>query len=39
MAWVDAPGSKVDSAKEIKRFLKDMARIKRNDFQGMYANG
>ena len=39
VAWVDAPGSKVDSAKEIKRFLKDMARIKLNDFQGMYANG
>lgn len=38
VAWVDAPGSKVDSAKEIKRFLKDMARIKRNDFQGVYAN-
>jgi len=39
VAWVDAPGSKVDSAKEIKRFLKDMARIKFNDFQGVYAHG
>jgi dolichyl-phosphate beta-glucosyltransferase len=38
VAWVDAPGSKVDSAKEIKRFLKDMWRIKTNDFKGIYAN-
>jgi dolichyl-phosphate beta-glucosyltransferase len=38
VAWVDAPGSKVDSAKEIKRFLKDMARIKLNDFKGVYAH-
>lgn len=38
VAWVDAPGSKVDSAKEIKRFLKDMGRIKLNDFQGVYAH-
>lgn len=38
VAWVDAPGSKVDSAKEIKRFLKDMARIKMNDFKGVYAD-
>ena len=37
VAWVDAPGSKVDSAKEIKRFLKDMWRIKRNDWRGVYA--
>ena len=36
VAWVDAPGSKVDSKKEIKRFLKDMWRIKMNDFQGVY---
>lgn len=38
VAWVDAPGSKVDSAKEIKRFLKDMGRIKMNDFKGVYAD-
>lgn len=38
VTWIDAPGSKVDSAKEIKRFLKDMWRIKMNDFKGEYAN-
>jgi dolichyl-phosphate beta-glucosyltransferase len=38
VTWVDAPGSKVDSAKEVKRFLKDMWRIKRNDWQGIYAD-
>ncbi len=38
VAWVDAPGSKVDSKKEIKRFLTDMKRIKMNDFKGVYAN-
>lgn len=39
VTWIDAPGSKVDSAKEIKRFLKDMGRIKMNDFKGVYAHG
>ena len=34
--WIDAPGSKVDKMKEIRRFLKDMARIKINDFKGIY---
>jgi len=34
--WIDAPGSKVDKMKEIRRFLKDMARIKLNDFKGIY---
>lgn len=34
--WIDAPGSKVDKMKEIRRFLKDMARIKANDFKGVY---
>ena len=38
VTWIDAPGSKVDSAKEIKRFLKDMGRIKMNDFKGVYAD-
>lgn len=38
VTWIDAPGSKVDSKKEIKRFLKDMWRIKTNDFKGVYAN-
>jgi len=34
--WIDAPGSKVDKMKEIRRFLKDMATIKLNDFKGIY---
>jgi dolichyl-phosphate beta-glucosyltransferase len=36
VAWVDAPGSKVDTRKEVKRFLRDMWTIKRNDWQGVY---
>lgn len=36
VSWVDAPGSKVDTRKEIQRFLRDMLRIKRNDWQGIY---
>ena len=28
VAWVDAPGSKVDAAKEIRRFLRDLLKIK-----------
>ena len=36
VSWIDAPGSKVDKMKEIRRFLKDMARIKVNDFKGIY---
>jgi dolichyl-phosphate beta-glucosyltransferase len=38
VAWVDAPGSKVDPAKEARRFLKDLYRIKMNDMKGVYAN-
>ncbi len=34
--WIDAPGSKVDKVKEIRRFLKDMGTIKMNDFKGIY---
>ena len=34
--WIDAPGSKVDKMKEIRRFLKDMGTIKMNDFKGIY---
>ena len=37
VTWIDAPGSKVDKMKEIRRFLKDMARIKINDFKGIYS--
>jgi len=36
VSWIDAPGSKVDKMKEIRRFLKDMARIKLNDIKGIY---
>lgn len=35
--WVDAPGSKVDTAKEVKRFVRDLFRIKWNDVRGVYA--
>ncbi len=34
--WIDAPGSKVDKMKEVRRFLKDMATIKINDMKGIY---
>lgn len=37
VAWVDAPGSKVDTSKEVKRFLRDLFRIKWNDLRGVYA--
>lgn len=36
VAWVDAPGSKVDTTKEAQRFLKDMVKIKTNDWRGVY---
>lgn len=38
VAWVDAPGSKVDPTKEAQRFLRDLAKIKLNDLRGRYAN-
>lgn len=37
VTWIDAPGSKVDTAKEVKRFLRDLFRIKWNDLRGVYA--
>jgi dolichyl-phosphate beta-glucosyltransferase len=37
VAWVDAPGSKVDTTKEVKRFMQDLFRIKWNDLRGVYA--
>lgn len=37
--WIDAPGSKVDTAKEVKRFVRDLFRIKWNDLRGIYAQG
>lgn len=38
VAWVDAPGSKVNPTKEIQRFLHDLVKIKLNDLKGVYAN-
>lgn len=38
IAWVDAPGSKLDPAKEAQRFLRDLVKIKLNDLKGIYAN-
>ena len=34
--WVDAPGSKVDTRKEVQRFVRDIVKIKMNDFKGIY---
>ncbi|GAB4530066.1 MAG: glycosyltransferase family 2 protein [Anaerolineae bacterium] len=36
VSWVDAPGSKVDTRKEVQRFLRDIYKIKTNDFKGIY---
>ena len=36
--WVNAPDSKVDGAKEARRFIQDLARIKINDLRGVYAH-
>jgi dolichyl-phosphate beta-glucosyltransferase len=36
--WVDAPGSKVDTRKEAQRFLRDVWKIKMNDWRGRYRN-
>lgn len=35
--WVDAPGSKVDSFREARRFVRDLLKIKLNDLRGLYA--
>jgi dolichyl-phosphate beta-glucosyltransferase len=34
--WIDAPGSKVDTRKEAQRFIKDLLKIKINDWRGIY---
>jgi len=34
--WIDAPGSKVDTRKEVQRFVRDLAKIKMNDWRGNY---
>ena len=36
VSWVDAPGSKVDTRKEVQRFLRDIVFIKLNDLKGIY---
>ncbi len=36
--WVNAPFSKVNSSKEVRRFLRDLFKIKLNDVRGIYAN-
>ena len=38
VSWIDAPGSKVDTTREIQRFLRDLLRIKWNDLRGVYAH-
>jgi dolichyl-phosphate beta-glucosyltransferase len=37
VTWIDAPGSKVDPAREVQRFLRDLLKIKWNDLRGVYA--
>ncbi len=34
--WIDAPGSTVNTRKEIQRFLRDLLKIKINDWRGIY---
>ncbi len=36
ITWYDAPGSKVSSLKDSVKFLKDMLRIRKQDWQGLY---
>jgi dolichyl-phosphate beta-glucosyltransferase len=36
VSWIDAPGSKVDTKKEIQRFLRDLLNIQVNNFKGVY---
>jgi dolichyl-phosphate beta-glucosyltransferase len=38
VAWVDSPGSKLDTSKEAQRFLRDLVKIKMNDVRGIYSN-
>lgn len=39
VTWVDAPGSKVDTTREAQRFLRDLVRIKLNDWRRVYTGG
>lgn len=36
VSWIDAPGSKVDTRKEVQRFVRDLMKIKANDLRGVY---
>ncbi len=36
VSWIDAPGSKVDTRKEVQRFLRDLMMVKMNDLKGVY---
>ena len=36
--WINSPGSKVDSRKEVLRFLRDLLKVKLNDVKGVYAH-
>lgn len=36
VSWIDAPGSKVDTRKEVQRFLRDLMLVKMNDLKGVY---
>jgi dolichyl-phosphate beta-glucosyltransferase len=36
--WIDAPGSKVEEAKVVVGFLKDLVRIRVNDLRGVYSD-
>lgn len=35
IAWVDAPGSRVNTGKEVQRFVRDLGKIKPNDMRGV----
>lgn len=37
--WIDAPGSTVDPAKVSMQFMRDLVRIRANDFRGTYSRG
>lgn len=37
VTWIDASGSKVDPAREVQRFVRDLLKIKWNDLRGVYA--
>jgi dolichyl-phosphate beta-glucosyltransferase len=36
VSWIDAPGSKVDTRKEVQRFFRDLLKIQWNNLTGVY---